>query len=68
DRTDLDAVLEVERLRSEGLAALSVAVQYSDTIPELLENADIRVQHVAGMIELLREIVAELQRRGDRQS
>ncbi len=68
DRTDLDAVLEVERLRSAGLAALSVAVQYSDTIPELLEHADIRVQHVAGMVELLREIVAELQSGGKLQS
>jgi trehalose 6-phosphate phosphatase len=61
DLTDLDAVLEIERLRREGLAALSVVVQYNDTPPEMLEHADIRVQHVAGMIELLSEIVAELQ-------
>ncbi len=61
DRTDLDAILEAKRLRSEGLTALSVVVQYSDTIPELLEHADIKVQHVAGMVELLHEIVDELQ-------
>ena len=65
DRTDLDAVLEIERLRSEGIAALSVVVQYSDTLPELLAHGDIKVQHVTGMVELLQEIVDELQT-GDR--
>jgi len=60
DRTDLDAVLEIERLRNEGLAALSVVVQYNDTLPELLEHADIKVQHVEGMVELLHKIVDEL--------
>ena len=68
DLTDLDAVLEVERLRSEGLAALSVVVQYSDTPPALLQHADIVVQRVAGMIELLSNIVDELQREGKQQS
>ncbi len=68
DRTDLDAVLEIERLRAEGLAALSVVVQYSDTIPELLEHADIKVQHVEGMVVLLQKIVAELQVGGEPQS
>lgn len=68
DRTDLDAVLEVERLRGEGVAALSVVVQYSDTIPGLLEHGDIKVQHVAGMIELLHKIVDELQVGGELQS
>lgn len=57
DRTDLDAVLEVKRLRQEGIAALAVVVQYADTLPEMLANADIVVQGVEGMARLLQEIV-----------
>jgi trehalose 6-phosphate phosphatase len=60
DRTDFDALMEVSRLRNDGIAALSVVVQYADTLPELLEHADIVVQGVEGMVELLREIVAML--------
>ncbi len=61
DRTDLDALLEIERLRLEGIKTLGVAVQHSDTLPELLAHADIVVQEVEGMVELLRKIVADLQ-------
>lgn len=57
DRTDFDAVLEIARLRQEGIAALSVVVQHADTWPELLEHADIVVQGVEGMVDLLRQIV-----------
>lgn len=60
DRTDLDAVLEVARLREQGLAALVIVVRQSDTLPQLLENADIVVDGVPGMVELLREIVGML--------
>ncbi len=60
DRTDLDAVLEIARLRKKGLAALSIVVQQPDTLPQLLENADIVVNGVPGMVELLREIVKGL--------
>ncbi|MBV9710838.1 MAG: trehalose-phosphatase [Ktedonobacteraceae bacterium] len=61
DRTDIDALKEVELLRSEGVRALGVAVQHSDTLDELLAHADIVVHEVAGMAELLRRIVAELE-------
>ena len=61
DHTDLDAVLEIERLRQHGLAALAIAVQHHDTPRELLAHADITVQGVAGMVKLLRKIVASLQ-------
>jgi trehalose 6-phosphate phosphatase len=61
DHTDLDAILEIERLRQHGMAALAIAVQHNDTPRELLAHADITVHGVAGMVELLREIVASLQ-------
>lgn len=61
DRTDLDAVEEVSRMRVEGIAALSIVVQHHDTLPELLEQADIVVQEVPGMVELFREMVTMLE-------
>lgn len=63
DRTDLDAMLEIERLRQEGHLAASIAVQAADTLPELLEHADLVVQGVEGMARLLHSIV-ELLRDG----
>ena len=60
DLTDLDAVREVVRLRQDGLAALSIVVQHPDTLPELLEEADVVVQEVEGMVELMRTMVSSL--------
>ncbi|HEY0753294.1 MAG TPA: trehalose-phosphatase [Ktedonobacteraceae bacterium] len=60
DRTDLDAALEIERLRQDGLQAAMIVVQAPDTLPALLEHADSVVQGVAGMAQLLNEIVAQL--------
>lgn len=60
DLTDLDAIVEVPRLRREGVAALSVAVKHADTPPELLQDADMVVNRVEGMVALLRNIVASL--------
>jgi trehalose 6-phosphate phosphatase len=60
DRTDIDALVEIEHLRDEGVRALGVAVQHSDTLEELLNSADIVVQEVEGMVELLRSIVEAL--------
>lgn len=59
DRTDLDAILEVERLKQEGVQAAAIAVQAADTLPDLLEHADIVVQGVEGMARLLREIAEQ---------
>jgi len=61
DRTDLDAVLAIPRLREQGVAALSVVVQHPDTLPELLHSADIVVQGVPEMIALLAEAVEWLE-------
>jgi trehalose 6-phosphate phosphatase len=61
DRTDLDAVLEIGRLRQQGLAALAIVVEHSDTLPALLEHADLIVQGVEGMVKLLRSLVAFLE-------
>jgi len=62
DRTDLDAVLAIPRLREEGITALSIVVQHPDTLPELLQHADIVVQRVPGMIALLEQVVKILAR------
>ena len=60
DRTDLDAIAEITKMRTEGIAALSIVVQHHDTLPELLAQADIVVQEVPGMVELFREMVTIL--------
>lgn len=60
DRTDLDAFLEIERLCQQGMAAFSIVVEYSDTLPILLEHADMVVQKVEGMAQLLQGVVAQL--------
>ena len=60
DRTDLDAILEVAQLRQEGIVALAIVVQHADTLPALLEHADIVVQGVDGMVKKLQEIVTLL--------
>lgn len=61
DRTDLDGVQEMIQLRQEGLTACSIAVQHADTLPALLERADVIVQEVAGMAQLLEQIVQNLE-------
>jgi trehalose 6-phosphate phosphatase len=60
DRTDLDAILELARLREEGLAALAIVVKHHDTLPELLANADIVVNDVPEMAALLKKMVGML--------
>ncbi|GAC1365226.1 MAG: trehalose-phosphatase [Ktedonobacteraceae bacterium] len=60
DRTDLNGLLELEKLRQEGYATLGIAVQHHDTPPAILEHADIVVQEVAGMVQLMQEINAFL--------
>ena len=61
DNTDLDAVLEIVRLREEkGMAALSIVVQHADSLPLMLEQGDVVVQEVKGMVELLSEMIEML--------
>jgi trehalose 6-phosphate phosphatase len=60
DRTDLDAVLEVETLRRNGLAAHAIVVQHADTMPALLEHADSTVKGVEGMAQQLQAMVNQL--------
>ena len=61
DRTDIDAVVEAERLRQDGCMTLSIVVQHSDTLPELLAHADVVVDGVEGMARLMQEMVQKLQ-------
>lgn len=63
DRTDMDAVSEAIRMRQEQpeqYATCTIAVQHPDTLPTLLERADVTVQGVAGMAQLLQYIVEHL--------
>ena len=63
DRTDIDAVEEAIRMRQEHpeqYATCTIAVQHHDTLLTLLEQADVIVQGVEGMSELLRSIVEKL--------
>jgi trehalose 6-phosphate phosphatase len=62
DWTDLDAIMEIKKLRQHNLTAYGIVVQHHDTPPALVEHADYAVPEVSGMAELLREIVALLQR------
>lgn len=57
DLTDLDALREMAHLRQEGIAAQGIVVRQADTPPELLASTDLTVQGVAGMANLLHEIV-----------
>lgn len=61
DRTDLDAITAIRTMRTGGIAALSIVVQHHDTLPELLAKADLVVQEVPGMVELIREMVTILE-------
>jgi trehalose 6-phosphate phosphatase len=60
DRTDLDAILEIAHLRHPGRACVAIAVKHADTLPALLEHADIIVNEVPGMVQLLQEITMQL--------
>jgi trehalose 6-phosphate phosphatase len=60
DIPDLEAFLEIAKLKQEGIAALSIVVRHVNTSAELLEHADVVVQEVEGMVELLREMVESL--------
>lgn len=60
DLTDLDAVVEIPRLRQSDIDALSIVVQHADTPPALLAHADMVVQGVEGMAAILKKIVEEL--------
>ncbi len=60
DLTDLDAVIEIPRLRDTGVDALSIVVQHADTPPALLAHADLLVPGVQGMAALLEQIVEDL--------
>jgi trehalose 6-phosphate phosphatase len=61
DRTDLDALNALATLHANGLATLGIAVKHPDTPPELLQRADMVVEGVEGMVQLLREIVQNLE-------
>jgi len=60
DRTDLNAVREIVRLRQDGRTALAIVVRHHDTPPELLTFADIIVDGVEGMANLMQEMLKKL--------
>lgn len=61
DRTDLNGVLALERLRATGLRTWSIAVRHVDTPEQLLEHADGSVEEVEGMMGLFKEMVQYLE-------
>ncbi len=60
DRTDLDAVIEIAHLRTQGIAGLAVVVRHEDTLPALLAHADLVVEEVPGMVQLLHTMITQL--------
>lgn len=67
DRTDLDAVHELARLRQEGYATHAIAVRHPDTPSALLEQPDSIVEEVEGMMWRLEKIVRYLRETGREQ-
>ena len=57
DLTDLDAIMEMAELRRQGLATLAIVARHPDTLPALLQHADIVVDAVPGMVALLRDMI-----------
>ena len=68
DRNDLAAMLEIEHLRQEGLAACSIVVRHANTPPTLLEHGDVVVDDIAGMAAQLHEMVEILEKQAVRMS
>lgn len=56
DEADLDAFAALDRLGSNGLLAVKVAVRGDETPPSLLESADVVVEGPEGLVELLRQL------------
>lgn len=56
DEADLDAFVALDRLESNGLLAVKVAVRGDETPPSLLESADVVVEGPEGLVELLRQL------------
>ncbi len=61
-KTDLDALHALDKLQQEGKTTLGIVVHHSDTAPELLEQADIIVQGVEGMVRFLQECAVFLKK------
>ncbi len=61
DRTDLDGILEMAKLRQQGLATLGIVARHHDTLPALLQHADMVVDEVPGMVALLRDMIEILE-------
>ena len=56
DVADLDAFEALDRLRSDGLLAIKVAVRGDETPTELIANADLVADRPTGLLELLRSL------------
>jgi trehalose 6-phosphate phosphatase len=58
DHADLDAFFALDELSAGGMPTLKVAVRSEETPPEIVGAADLVVLRPAGLVELLRELVA----------
>jgi trehalose 6-phosphate phosphatase len=60
DVTDVDMFRVAERLRSQGLATVRIAVASAEAAPEVMEAADYALDGVEGVERLLGDIVKAL--------
>lgn len=58
DTTDIDAFSALKRWRARGLQTVAVAVQSPEAAPELFLDADLVVDGVPGIVQLLRQLAA----------
>jgi trehalose 6-phosphate phosphatase len=58
DRADLDAFAALDELSAGGMPTFKVAVRSEETPPEVVGAADLVVPRPAGLVELLRDLVA----------
>jgi trehalose 6-phosphate phosphatase len=56
DVADVDAFDALDRMRSDGLVAVKVAVRSDETPTELIANADLVADGPSGLVELLRSL------------
>lgn len=58
DLADLDAFAALDQLRAQGMTTVTIAVRSEETPPEVTAAAELAVARPAGLVELLRELVA----------
>jgi trehalose 6-phosphate phosphatase len=58
DLADLDAFAALDKLSTQGMTTVKVAVRSRETPPEVIEAGDVAVEGPEGLVELVRQLVA----------